>query len=165
MSDSALAADPRAFRVQREVGLSQLGGQSTQARPGDVAVDLGDGRTLLDVTVVNAFSDARTNPARRAGSPAVAAEDAFNRKVVKYEDLFAESGAREKFVPIAVTAHGVFDERSLRWLGGFAGVCAAARGRPSSAEYDALLQRFSVALWRGNSRMLRVGSSFESAGT
>ena len=83
--------------------------------------------------------------------------DAFNRKLVKYETVFAAADDRERFVPIAITAHGVFAEQSLRWLHAFSNVCAAARGVSASYEFDALMQRLSVALWRGNSRMLRSG--------
>lgn len=52
VAKAALAADHGAFKVARKVGLSDA---HTRARPGDVALDLGSGRTLLDVTVVNPF--------------------------------------------------------------------------------------------------------------
>ena len=63
----ALKADPRAFQVEREV--SGIADQTSRERPGDVAMDLGDCRTLLDITVVNPFSAARLRASRSAGSP------------------------------------------------------------------------------------------------
>lgn len=76
----ALKADPRAFQVEREVGFDD---DFSRARPGDVSLDLGDGRTLLDVTVVNPYTAARIRASRLAGSPAVAAEEAYDKKVKK----------------------------------------------------------------------------------
>ncbi|MBU6430569.1 MAG: hypothetical protein KGR26_16240, partial [Cyanobacteria bacterium REEB65] len=75
-----------------------------------MALDLGDGRTYVDVTVVNAYSAAHLTASRSAGSPARAAEVAFNRKLAKYADQFDEACPSRKFVPLAVTALGVWDE-------------------------------------------------------
>ena len=51
----ALAAVSRAFRVAREKNLPDAG---CRVQPGDIALNLGSGRKLLDVTVVNPFSAA-----------------------------------------------------------------------------------------------------------
>ena len=117
----ALKADPRAFQVEREVGFDE---DPSRARSGDVSLDLKDGRTLLDVTVANPFTAARIRASRNAGSPAVAAEEAFDKKVKKYADLFEviTDAGRLRFVPLSVTAAGVWDERSIRWLRKFSSV-------------------------------------------
>jgi len=153
---TALAADPHALQVSKE---ARVPDESSQARPGDVALDLGDGRTYVDVTVVNAFSAAHLSASRSAGSPAVAAERAFNKKIEKYEPLFVvdPSLPGRKFVPLAVTALGVWDERSLRWLRRFSDVCAAASATDSGFAFASLMTKLSIALWRGNSRMMRAG--------
>jgi hypothetical protein len=155
ISKTALSADPRAFQVSREARV--LDAASPQSRPGDVALDLGDGRTYVDVTVVNAYSAAHLTASRSAGSPARAAEVAFDRKVVKYADQFDEADAFRKFVPLAVTALGVWDERSLQWLRRFSAVCAAASSMDVGLAFTSLMTRLSIALWRGNSRMMRAG--------
>ena len=127
-------------------------------RPGDVALNLGDGRTYVDVTVVNPFSVAHILATRSAGSPAAAAETAYDRKVVKYQDHFdnVTGPLASKFVPLAVTAMGVWDDRSLRWLRTFSDVCAAATAADPGSAFASLMTRLSVALWRGNSQMLRA---------
>ena len=82
IAKAALDADPRAFRVERDVAAPD--DDATRARPGDIAVDLGDGRTPVDVTVVLPVSAApHLNASRSAGSPAVAAVNTYNRKVTK----------------------------------------------------------------------------------
>ena len=108
---AALAADPRAFRVAREEGFPDAG---SRVRPGDIALNLGSGRTLLDVTAVNPFSAARSMASRLAGSPAVATETAYDKKVAKYSALLERDTPVASFVPLALTALGVWDERSLR---------------------------------------------------
>ena len=60
-----------------------------------------------------------------------------------------------KFVPLAVTAMGVWDARSLTWLQKFSGVCSAATAADPGSVFATLMTKLSVALWRGNSRMLR----------
>ena len=130
----------------------------TRVRPGDVALNLGDGRTYVDVTVANPFSVAHLTATRSAGSPAVAAEIAYDRKVAKYQTHFniANGPQTSNFVPLAVTAMGVWDERSLRWLRKFSDVCAAATAADPGSLFASLMTKLSVALWRGNSRMLRA---------
>jgi hypothetical protein len=155
ISKTALSADPRAFQVAREARV--LDAASSQSRPGDVALDLGDGRTYVDVTVVNAYSAAHLTASRSAGSPARAAELAFDRKTVKYSDQFEEAGPSRKFVPLAVTALGVWDERSVLWLRRFSAVCAAASSMDVGVAFASLMTKLSIALWRGNSRMMRAG--------
>ena len=95
---------------------------------------------------------------RSAGSPARAAELAFDRKTVKYEAQFGANSDRpsRKFVPLAVTTLGVWDERSMRWLRRFSEVCAAATAKDTGQVFAALMIRLSVALWRGISQMLRA---------
>ena len=56
IADAALAADPRAFRVAREERLQDA--ENSQSRPGVVALDLGSGRTLVDVTIASPFEAA-----------------------------------------------------------------------------------------------------------
>ena len=122
-----------------------------------MSLDLGDGRTLLDVTVVNPFTAARFRALRHAGSPAVAAKETFDNKVRKYADLLDchSEGAQQRFVPLAVTAAGAWDERSTRWLRKFSAVCAEASGSDAGSFFSELMVRLAVALWRGNSAMLR----------
>jgi hypothetical protein len=160
IASSALAADPRAFRVAREAAVPEA---DSQARPGDVALDLGDGRALVDVTVANPCSEARLTASRRAGSPAFAAEQAYDRKVAKYHELLAAVPHPPAFTPLAVTALGVWDERSLRWLRRFSDTCAAATAAEPGHMFASLMTRLSVALWRGNSRMLRAAPPVSGA--
>ena len=74
----------------------------------------------------------------------------------KYQERFA--GSASAFIPLAVTALGVWDERSLRWLRRFSDACAAATATPVGLAFSSLMTRLSVALWRGNSQMLLSGS-------
>ena len=97
VAKAALAADPRAFKVAREVGLPTV---DSRAWAGDVALDLGFGRTLLDVTVVNSFSAARSTASRLAGSPAVAVETAYD-KTAKYSALLKRDAR-----PVVCSARG-----------------------------------------------------------
>jgi hypothetical protein len=123
---------------------------------------MGDGRTYADVTVVNAFLAAHLTASRSAGSPALAAERAYDRKVSKYTALFAADATpfSEKFIPLAVTALGVWDERSLRWLRRFSDVCAAATSEDTGSAWARLMTKLSIALWRDNSRMMRACRSY-----
>jgi hypothetical protein len=163
IAKTALTADPRAFQVAREAHVPDSA--SPQSRPGDVALDLGDGRTYVDVTVVNAYSAAHLTASRSAGSPARAAELAFDRKTAKYAEQFAEDSGSSlrKFVPLAVTTLGVWDERSLRWLRRFSAVCAAASSIDSGQAFASLMTNLSLALWRGNSKMMRACRSSSSS--
>jgi hypothetical protein len=162
VAKTALSADPRAFQVSREAHVPD---DPSQARPGDVALDLGDGRTYVDVTVVNAFTATHLTASRSAGSPALAAEHAFDRKTAKYADQFGvgPGGPSHKFVPLATTALGVWDERSLRWLRHFSDVCAAASSISQGIAFASLMTRLSIALWRGNSRMMRSCRAYDAA--
>jgi hypothetical protein len=163
VAQAARLADPGAFQVEREAHSPD--DPDSRARPGDVVLDLGDGRTFLDVTVVNPFAAARLHAARSAGSPAVAAAHAFDAKVTKYQRDFppAPGFLATRFVPLAVTALGVWDERSLRWLRKFSDVCAAATSTCPGVAFASLMQRLSVVLWRGNSRMMRAARSLDSS--
>jgi hypothetical protein len=152
LAKCALAADSRSFRVRKE---EHTPDGDSQKRPGDLGLNLGDGRTLVDVTVVNSFSEARLTAATSAGSPAVAAESAFNKKAAKYASWFQPSGVT-KFVPLAVTTLGVWDHRSLYWLRTFSDVCAAAKSMNRGVFFASLMTQLSVALWRGNSWMIRA---------
>ena len=123
-----------------------------------MALDLGNGRTYVDVTVVNACTPAYLTASRSAGSPARAAELAFDRETAMYADQFDADGVGPscKFVPLAVTALGVWDERSLRWLRRFSDVCAAASSLEVGQAFASLMTKLSIALWRGNSQMMRA---------
>ena len=159
IASSALNADPLSFRVAREERL--VDAEDSQERPGDVALNLGNGRTLADLTVASPFGTARQTSTRIAGSPAAAASDAYDRKLSKWQRLLADSGLDSRtlvssFQPLAVTALGVWDERSLLWLRRFSDVCAASLGLDNGTAFADLMTRLSVALWRGNSRLLRA---------
>ena len=119
-------------------------------------MDLGDGGTLLDITVVNPFSAARLRASRSAGSPAVAAEEGYDKKVRKYALLLGADTVptRCRFVALSVIAAGAWDERSIKWLHKFAAVCAASTGVDTGSAFLELMTRLSVELWRGNSAML-----------
>ena len=97
---------------------------------------------------------------RFAGSPAAAAASAYDGKTAKWRALLGNHDLDNgmlvsTFQPIAVTALGVWDERSLAWLRRFSGVCAAASGCDPGTSFASLMTRLSVALWRGNSRLTR----------
>ena len=158
MATRALKAYPRAFQVEREVGFDE---DMSRARPGDVSLDLGYGRTMLDIIVINPFTVARIRASRNAGSPAVAAEEAYDKKVRKYSDLIDSLTdiPPPRFVPLAVTATGMWYERSSRWLRKFSSTCAAASGADTGAVFSELMIRLAVALWRGNSAMIRFCNS------
>ena len=76
IAKTALAADPRSFQVALEERLADAEG--SLARPGDVAVNLGDGQTLADLTVASPFGTACQISARLAGSPAAAVSNAYD---------------------------------------------------------------------------------------
>ena len=86
---AALEADPRAFRVARDERLPEA--DSSRAWPGDVALDLGSGCTLVDVTVKNPFAKAGHTFARLAGLPAAAAATAYDNEIKKLRTLFANN--------------------------------------------------------------------------
>ena len=71
IANAALAADPFAFQVAREERLSDAEG--SKARPGDVSLNLGSGRVLVDLTVAIPFAVACQVNTRFAGLPAAAA--------------------------------------------------------------------------------------------
>ena len=81
IASAALAADPRAFRVAREERLIEA--ENSLSRPGDVALNLGSGRCLVDVTVASPLRAAGQKFTRIAGDPAAAASMAYDRKVAK----------------------------------------------------------------------------------
>ena len=161
IANPAVSADPNASAVAREEHLPD--DSETQRRPGDVALNLGDGRSLVDVTVASPFSTACDNASRFAGSPAAAAEAANDRKTREWRALLDSNGMDQgqmvtSFMPLAVSALGVWDGRSLSlcWLKRFSNVCSASTGEPSGTFYASLMIRLSVALWRANSRILRA---------
>ena len=115
----------------------------------------------MDLRVANPFAAARANVIHLAGSPAFAAASAYDRKVRGWQGLLEASGVApgltsSKFAPLAVTAIGAWDERSLLWLKRFSAVCAAASGEDTGSALVSLMTRLSVALWRGNSHMIRA---------
>ena len=159
VASAALNADPLSFQIAREERL--IDAEDSCERPGDVALNLGNGRTLADLTVALPFGAARQTSYRLAGSPAAAASDAYDRKISKWQKLLDdhELDGRELvsyFQPLAVTALGVWDERFLLWLRRFSDVCAASLGTDKGSAFADLMTRLSVALWRGNSRLLRA---------
>jgi hypothetical protein len=83
------------------------------------------------VTVTNPFASVSQNFTRNAGNSAAAAANAYDRKTAKWRSLLAENSLKVSeistfFQPIAVTALGVKNERSLKWLKRFSDVCAVA---------------------------------------
>ena len=125
VASAALAADPNAFQVAREQHLPD--DTVSQARPGDVALNLGNGRSFVDLTVANPFASARVANSRSAGSPAAAAASAYDRKLRDWTTILESNCldltlSSSTFVPLAVTALGVWDERSLLWLKKFSGI-------------------------------------------
>ena len=158
VAEAAANADPRSFRVAREERL--IDAENSSSRPGDVGLDLGSGRCLVDITVASPFSGAGQVSSRLAGSPAAAAENAYDRKMAKWHallegNLLDPQDLGTTFQPLAVSALGVWDERSLRWLRRFSDVCAASTGSDKGTAFSDLMTRLSVALWRGNSRLSR----------
>ncbi len=103
----------------------------------------------MDVTVANPCSEARLTAYS-------AAEQAYDCKVAKYHELLAAVSHLPAFTPLAVTALGVWDERSLRWRHRFSDTCAAATAAEPGHMFASLMTRLSAALWHGNSRMLRA---------
>ena len=159
LAAAALDADLRAFRVAREERLAEA--CSSRARPGDVALDLGSGRTLVDVTVKSPFAKAGHTSARFAGSPAAAAATAYDSKINKWRTLLANNHLEDdevssSFQPLVVTALGVWDECSLLWLKRFSDACAIARGTDKCTGFSQLMTRLSIALWKDNSRLMRA---------
>ena len=132
VASTALNADPLSFQIAREERL--IDAEDSRERPGDVALNLGNGRTLADLTVASPFGDALQTFYRLAGSPAAAASDVYDRKISKWQRLLDDHvlDGRElvsSFQPLAVTAFGVWEERSLRWLRRFSDVCGFSRYR------------------------------------
>ena len=159
VAKAALSADPNSFMVAREEHLSD--DVETQRRPGDVALNLGNGRTLIDLTVASPFSAACANASRLAGTPAAAAEAAHDRKTREWTALLDSNGLDAvqmvtQFVPLAGTAMGVWDCRSLRWLKLFLDACAASTGEAAGSYFYSFMMKLSVALWRANSRIIRA---------
>ena len=85
---TASAADPNAFQIAREERLAEA--ENSKARPGDIALNLGDGRSLVDVTVVSPFSSACQTINRTAGFWAAAAELAYDSKIAKWRRLLKD---------------------------------------------------------------------------
>ena len=105
-----------------------------------------------------------------AGFPAAAAATAYDRKVSKWQALLSDHQLDVEidsvsFQPIAITAMGAYDEWSLLWLKKFSDICASARGIDKGLAYSDLTKRISVALWRGNSRLLRALRTVSGAET
>ena len=131
IAKTALSADHNTFMVAPEERLPD--DSEMQRRPGDVALNLGNGITLVDLTVASPLSTAYTNDSRFAGTPAAAAEAAHDRKMRDWRALLDTngvdpSGMVTEFVTLAVTALGVWDSRSLLSLKRFSNVCAASSG-------------------------------------
>ena len=99
-----------------------------------MALDLGEGRVLVDVTITNPFASAGQTNLINAGSPAAAAASAYDRKLTKWRNLFDDQQLSNtinttQFQPLAVTALGAWDERSLLWLKRFSRVCRCGGDR------------------------------------
>ena len=88
IAKSALNADPLSFQVAREERF--VDADDSLERPGDVALNLGDGRTLADLTVASPFGAASQFSTRIARSPAAAASDAYDRKLLKWRRLLED---------------------------------------------------------------------------
>ena len=158
LAKAALNADPLSFQVAREERLADA--DNSRQRPGDIALNMGDGRTLADLTVASPFGAACQTSSRIAGTPAAAASEAYDRKVLKWKRLLDDHELHDHmlvstFQPLAVTALGVWDNRSFRWLRKFSDICASSLGIDNGSAFADLMTRLSVALWRGNSRLLR----------
>ena len=82
---------------------------------------------------------------------------------MKFHELLAAAVHLAAFTPLAVTAFGVWDERSLRWLRRFSDARAAANAAVPGEAFASLMARLSVAIWRGNSRMLRASPFVNTA--
>lgn len=65
VAKTAIQADPNSFSIAREERLPDH--TEAQARPGDVSLNFGDGRTYADLTLVSPFSAACLNASRLAG--------------------------------------------------------------------------------------------------
>ena len=131
----------------------------TEKASGDVALNLGNGRTLVNLTVASPFSAACANASRLAGTPAAAAEAAHDRKTREWTALLETNGLDSalmvaQFVPLVVTTLGVWDWRSLRWLSHFSDVCAASLGEAAGSYFSSFMMLF-VALWRANLCIIR----------
>lgn len=158
IASTALTADAGAFQIAREEKLPEAEG--SRSRPGDVALNLGSGRLLVDVTVASPFTAAGHLSTRLAGLPDAAAESAYDGKLAKWHriifvlQLNIEDFA-STFQPLAVTSLGVWEKCSMLWLRRSSDVCATASSVDQGTALSHLMARFSVALWKGNSRMLR----------
>ena len=159
VASTALTADRRSFRVAREERLPETG--DSLSRLDDVALDLGSGRCLVDVTVASPFGAAGQRFSRNPGNPAAAASMAYDRKMAKWNALLQTHSLdleelSSSFQPLAVTLLGVWEEGSLTWLKKFSDVCAAVSGSDKGSYFAGLMTRLSIALWRGNSRLIRA---------
>ena len=96
------------------------------ARPGDVALNLGSDRLLVDITIASPFSTAGHQTTRLAGSPIAAAELAYDRKLKKWRQLLSDHqlDAKDHLIYVLATGRylGIWDERLLLWLRSY--VCA-----------------------------------------
>ena len=151
LAKTALTADPRSFQVEREERLADAEG--SKFRPGDFALNLGNCLTLADLTVASPFVGRAKLLHVMAGTPAVAATLAYDRKLSKWQRLLdshqLEAGElASTFQPLSVTALGDWDERSLLWLKCFSSICAAARGIDASAALTKLMTPFCRPLAR-----------------
>ena len=116
IAKTAIHADPNFFSIAREEHLPD--DITTQSRPGDVSLNLGDGRMYADLTVANPFKTARVTASRLAGSPVAAVEMAFDRKLRGWNDILNSNGLdplllSSKFIPLSVTSIGVWDARFI----------------------------------------------------
>ena len=90
IAHSAIAADPNAFELSCEQHLPE--DEVTQSRPGDIALNLGEGRTHADLTIASPFASARVKLSRSAGSPAAAAAQAYDRKMCDWTAILDSNG-------------------------------------------------------------------------
>ena len=83
--EKALSADVQSFRVFRKERLAEAEG--SQARPGDIALNMGEGRVLVDVIITNLFALAGQTNLINAGSPGAVSASAYIRKLSKWRNL------------------------------------------------------------------------------
>ena len=105
-----LTADARAFQIARDERLPEA--VDSRSRPGDVALNLGSGRLLVDVTVASPFTTAGHLSTIIAGSAAAAAELAYDGKLAKWHRMIYDyqlnvEELASTFQPLAVTSLGV----------------------------------------------------------
>ena len=109
------------------------------------------GRCLIwDATCVNTFADSRLGDASlEAGAAAKKAEDGKRRK-------YSQLAQRFRFEPIAFESDGACGPTTRSFIRELGGRMSAVSGDPREVEW--LLQRFSIAVMRGNAASILLDS-------